>query len=418
MDIPLRSPGAAERRLQSVDALRGLAALAVVAAHIPHFVLRPGHWNGLLFLPAHYGIKGVILFLVISGFCIHLGTARRAVRAGGLSCNWAAFWRRRFFRLYPPYLAAIGLSLLVMVSLSWRGPTIRTYTDGKVSFVGDLLTHLLMIHNLFDDYFLGLGNGAFWTLGLEEQLYALYAVYLLLRSRLAARWTWAFAAAITLLWFLGTGVVPGVLDRPVLAVWFNWPFGYWAVWVLGALAAEAAVGLIRLPRWCYSRVLLLAFAVVGVACYTPLLSFFRVPSHLVNCWGPESLVLKVMSDFWSANRLSDFAFAAAFFVMINRWIDAENGGVPAGKLGRWLARVGVMSYSLYLVHLPVVVVAETVFSACSIGHTLVGVPLRYLVCVPLCLAAAAAFFKLVESRFLNTPPTRPAVPAAVRRQAA
>src|SRR5262249_26235624 len=51
-----RLPGAGERRLESVDALRGLAALAVVTTHIPHFNLTPGHWNGLLFLPAHYGI--------------------------------------------------------------------------------------------------------------------------------------------------------------------------------------------------------------------------------------------------------------------------------------------------------------------------------------------------------------------------
>jgi peptidoglycan/LPS O-acetylase OafA/YrhL len=412
----VRSP--ADRRLEAVDALRGLAALAVVATHIPHFVLMPGHWNGLLFLPAHYGIKGVVLFLVISGFCIHLGTARRAARGGGLSCNWAAFWRRRFFRLYPPYLAAICLSLVVMGCFWWHGSALRAYADGNRSFVGDLLTHLLMVHNLFPDYFLGLGNGAFWTLGLEEQLYALYAVYLLLRTRLPASRTWLITAGVTLLWVLGTGIIPWILDKPVLAVWFNWPFGYWAVWVLGALAAEAAAGVLRLPRWCYSRAVLLVFGGLGVACYTPFLGFFRVPQYLLAWWGPESMVVKLMADFWSVNRLSDFGFAVAFFVLINRWIDAETRGVQAGKLKQWLARVGVKSYSLYLIHIPVLGMAETVFHSFSIGHNLVGIPLRYLVCVPLCLGVATVFFKVVESRFLNTTLVRPAVPALPQRQAA
>jgi peptidoglycan/LPS O-acetylase OafA/YrhL len=411
-------PVPTDRRLASVDALRGLAALAVVAAHIPHFVLIPGHWNGFLFLPAHYGIKGVVLFLVISGFCIHLGTARRAARGGGLSCNWAAFWRRRFFRLYPPYLAAIAFSLLVMVSIWWRGPTFHAYSDGKVSLVGDLLTHVLMIHNLFFDYSLGLGNGAFWTLGLEEQLYALYAVYLVLRSWLPAARTFAISAAVTFLWFLGAGIIPAFLERPLLLVWFNWPFGYWAIWVLGALAAEAAAGVIRLPWWCYSRAMLLVFGALGVAWYPHLLGFLRVPQCLLAWWGPENPALKAMNDFWFMNRLSDFAFAVAFFVLINRWTDTEARGVPAGTLRQWLARVGVMSYSLYLVHIPVLAVAETLFDACSIGHNLVGIPLRYLVCVPLCLVVAAAFFRLVESRFLNTFRAPSALPAVPLRQAA
>jgi peptidoglycan/LPS O-acetylase OafA/YrhL len=419
MDTTPRLPASAGGRLESVDALRGLAALAVVTTHIPHFTLEPGHWNGVLFLPAHYGIKGVVLFLVISGFCIHLGTARRAARGEGLSCNWASFWRRRFFRLYPPYLAAIGVSVLVMVCFWWRGTTFAEFTDYLAhKFPADLLTHLLMIHNLFLDYFLGLGNGAFWTLGLEEQLYALYAVYLFLRSWLPASRVLTITTAISLLWSLALGIIPWVLDRPLIGGWFNWPFGLWVVWVLGAVAAEAYVGVITLPWWCYSRGVALASGGLGVALYTPLLRCFHVPEFLIAWQGPESVTLKVLYDFWAINRLSDFAFAVAFFVLLNRWITSEARGLFTGKLKCWFARVGVMSYSLYLVHLPVLTVAEAVFAACSINHNLVGIPLRYLLCVPLCLAAAAVFFKFVESRFLNTPAVRSGLPTVTRRQAA
>src|SRR5205823_14160044 len=89
-------------RLTAVDALRGLAALAVLAIHVPHVRPPQGGRKQLLFLPAEYGTQGVTLFLVISGFCIHLGAARALARGAGARCDWAAFWRRRFRRLYPP----------------------------------------------------------------------------------------------------------------------------------------------------------------------------------------------------------------------------------------------------------------------------------------------------------------------------
>lgn len=165
MTQALPSPG----RLQSIDMLRGVAALAVVAMHIPSWA--PGGWRehpffflGLLF---DYGYLGVPLFIVISGFCIHLGTARGRVATGDYRVNWLAYWSRRTYRLYPPYLAAIVFSLLV----SW-GLGEAVTRNGL--FGVDLLAHLLMLHNLTAEYANGLGNGAFWSLGTEEHLYLLY----------------------------------------------------------------------------------------------------------------------------------------------------------------------------------------------------------------------------------------------------
>src|SRR5688500_1389308 len=90
------------RRLTSIDALRGIAALAVVLTHIPRE--HRGRIDGTFFafLPIDFGTLGVPLFLVISGFCIHLAVARRALEGHSASVDWAAFWKRRFYRLYPP----------------------------------------------------------------------------------------------------------------------------------------------------------------------------------------------------------------------------------------------------------------------------------------------------------------------------
>jgi peptidoglycan/LPS O-acetylase OafA/YrhL len=61
-----------------------------------------------------YGHMGVAMFFVVSGFCIHLSHARSNSR------SWVEFSRRRFFRIYPPYL----LSLLVFYFM-WP---FRTYS--------------------------------------------------------------------------------------------------------------------------------------------------------------------------------------------------------------------------------------------------------------------------------------------------
>src|SRR2546428_2282337 len=122
MIAPSENRAIDRQRLRSVDALRGLAALAVLFTHVPHLETLPLCGRRLLFLPFDYGRQGVTLFLVISGFCIHLTVAKKLAGGQGVACNWAAFWRRRFHRLYPPYLAAIAVSLLCVLAVGWLNP--------------------------------------------------------------------------------------------------------------------------------------------------------------------------------------------------------------------------------------------------------------------------------------------------------
>jgi peptidoglycan/LPS O-acetylase OafA/YrhL len=156
-------------RLVSVDVLRGLAALAVVGTHVPH--LAPGGWREHIFYwPSFlldYGDQGVPLFVVISGFCIHLRAAKTESNTGHMSLDWRRFWLRRFQRLYPPYVAAIIFSLFCNFALHQR------FLDSSTPLASDVTAHLLMVHNLSHDYGRNMGNAAFWSLGTEEQLYAL-----------------------------------------------------------------------------------------------------------------------------------------------------------------------------------------------------------------------------------------------------
>ncbi|HZY86398.1 MAG TPA: acyltransferase [Gemmataceae bacterium] len=398
-------------RLTSVDALRGLAALGVLCCHVPHPLPEAGHGSGWLFLPATVGVHGVTLFLVISGLCIHLGAARALARGEGARCHWRAFWARRFRRLYPPYLAAVLFTLLAALALFPDYPGLwAAYQSGEVSPALDVLTHLLMAHNLFARYAGGLGNGPFWTLGLEEQLYALYAVLLLLRSRLPAGRTFAVTAAVTLLW-CSAGVVLGIVLRRPWVCWYTWPFGYWLLWGLGALAAEAHTGALALPRWCHNGRVAVGLLTGGVLLLPPGPNLPPVAGALlgrggwlgpVGAWHPP------------LHLLSGWLVGVACFVLLNRWLRFEAGGRFVGPSLRRLAAVGVMSYSLYLTHVPVLRLCDVGFTAARAGVSIVWVLARYAVCVPACLGVAWAFFRLVERHFLNTRPAAEGGKAAPR----
>lgn len=402
-------------RLHSVDVLRALAASWVMLNHVQFHV--KGASQQLLFwttLPFNLGYLGVTLFLVLSGFCIHLAVARRMMRGEGIRAEWGQFWKRRFWRLYPPYVAAIGVSLAIVAMVGRE-----SYRDLSRlgSFPYDLATHLLMVHNLFRDYCCGLGNGAFWTLALEEQLYALYALYLVLRRRWPTVRVLAFSLAVALAWqcgwrlalganewdnaFSGRGNGPLVLGR-----WLQWPFGWWFSWVLGAVAAEAYAGALRLPRWCFRYGSALAFALLGLAANRSLAGTISRLTGLPD----------LAPWFHALAGLSELFFAAAAFVLLNRWVQAEGEGRFGGRVVRVLAALGVMSYSLYLTHGPLIHLLEHTI---PFGEGWGATALRFVVMVPACIGFAALFFWLVERRFLRPPTaaTTAARPAAVSASA-
>jgi peptidoglycan/LPS O-acetylase OafA/YrhL len=388
-------------RLVSVDALRALAALWVLIHHTtfftddlpftPSFVVR---------FPFRFGFLGVPMFVVLSGFCIHLGVARKMAAGAPTGTDWGRFWKRRFFRLYPPYVAAIFVSLVIVALI---GPSPWDHFRRWQDMGWDLLSHLLMVHNLFAEFCHGLGNSPFWSLGMEEQLYMLFAVYLLVRRAgvakalavalaVSAAWPWVAR------WWLGgdteAGVEltvgglslhPGPITRS--------PFFHWFAWVLGAVAAEAYAGVITLPRWCSRGWAAVLLGVATLAMNNAMTIVIMPRGRLASLLGVEDLTpYLIVFDF-----LSSLIFPLAVFVWLNCWLDAEKRGGFRGRLAGGLAAVGVMSYSLYLLHFPLIRLTDAFLPQ---DRTLAVSLLRVAVQVPFCLVCAAIFFWLVERWFL------------------
>ncbi|HEY0004497.1 MAG TPA: acyltransferase [Pyrinomonadaceae bacterium] len=384
------------RRLTSIDALRGIGALMVLFYHVTHHAKDNSQINTrfLLMLPLDFGYLGVPLFLVVSGFCIHLTAAKNIGREGERGFSWKSFWKRRFRRLYPPYFVTIFYSLL----LSYLTRTL------SFSFL-DLFLHLFMLHNLFAVYVFGVGNPALWSLGLEEQLYALYAAYLWMRRRWKVVVVISMTLAITLGWIYAVSG-PQVLSPGQTSRWsfITWPFNYWCFWILGAIAAEAYQGTCRLPGWCYKLRTALLLIFFGIMINGNTLGRIN-EGHLITSLDPSGKLSAVMK---SVTLLSDPLFAVAFFVLVNYGVRRETLGALKSLPVKLLATVGIMSYSLYLTHQPLVILLEKKF---NLNTSLPLVGLRYALFVPIALFVSWAFYMLIERRFLNSKPRSAATEA-------
>ena len=389
---------ARNKRLVFIDSLRGTGALMVLFYHIAHHPADTSRLNlfYLITLPLDFGYLGVPLFLVVSGFCIHLTAAGAHASEHGHEFSWRSFWKRRFHRLYPPYLLTVFYSILISYWCLYLAPGAAPPPLAGYSRTADLALHILLIHNLFTAFVFAAGNPALWSLGLEEQLYALYAVYLWLRRRLAVAAVASIAGLVMLAWIFAV-LRRGVLypDLKSFWAWQTWPIAYWFYWVLGAIAAENYKKRIQLPEWCYSLLLSVSLMIVGVLINPATLGRIS-KGHFVMSLDPSGTLgssLKVLT------LCSEPLFAMAFFLIVNHGVRKEVLSGITSRTVAGLGLVGVMSYSLYLTHQPLTVLFELL---CRWQLTPGMVAVRYLLFTPVTLLFAAAFYFAVERHFLNT----------------
>jgi peptidoglycan/LPS O-acetylase OafA/YrhL len=136
-----------------LDAIRGIAALLVVAQHTLEQV-----WPGFAAFSADYvsvGRVGVVAFFLVSGFIIPFSLER----VGSLK----QFWVSRIFRLYPLYWFSVISSTILFV----LGPIHRHPTPVHTVII-DFLGNLTMIQRLFN---IPGVSGLYWTLLAELAFY-------------------------------------------------------------------------------------------------------------------------------------------------------------------------------------------------------------------------------------------------------
>lgn len=354
------------RRIDFIDDVRGIAILSVflfhaVAAAYGYSMLS---WNGwlrdfaaapksfLVLLPLNIGWIGVPIFFVVSGFCIHVSFNQQGR-------DWGSFFIRRFFRIYPAYIAA-----LVLFALLRKDPS----RDFWLQFVN----HVLLIHNFNGQTYSGI-NYSFWTIAIEAQLYLLYPLLL----ALVAKFGWKGALIIVgtceclihgwdavVQTMLGAQMACGYKIPPFFfhaSPFLHYvnvsPLAYWFSWSIGALTADAFLKGRPLPFAKFS--LPLCVLLVLMAYFVrPLSSFFFLFSAVTTA--------VAISKYLAGSRLA---------IRVPRFLPEQ------------LRRAGVYSYSIYLLHQPMLTwfamglayfipaVPELVKFFCCAGFWLVIMPL-------------------------------------------
>ncbi|GAA4192155.1 acyltransferase [Microbacterium oryzae] len=368
------------RRLHALDGVRGAAALVVVFYHVS-LIAQPfaqggtaeAVWETATETPLKLGFAGteaVQVFFVLSGLVVTLP----ALRAG---FSWPAYFASRLVRLYLPVWAAILFAVLLVVAFP-RDPAQVTPDEW-----------ILHANILFPDWVLALREATLmltsydtvntlwslrWEIIFSLLLPVFAAVALLLR-----RWTWTAAAACVALMVVGRVFDGRPFDLDALV--------YLPTFLLGCLIA---VRLDDVIAWARARPRPALWAVVA----------FVSALVLIASWWTRPLIPRssLLGDaLWGLAGAG-----AAGLILVAICSPVADRAMQARPL-RWL---GDVSFSLYLVHAPIL--ATLAFAWGDDQWVLVG-----LVGVPLSLAVAWAFF-----RFVERPSHRAARAAGRRAQAA
>src|SRR3954467_4221694 len=370
------------RRTAGLDGLRALAALSVLCFHTwlygfdhPYAITRDSVFDKVMFEAR----IGLVFFFVLSGYLLYRAFARAGL-SGERRVDVRHYARRRIARIVPAYwVATVGAIALLSGG--------RGTTGGRLPAGSDLPLFFVFGQNYSLDTIMRL-NPVTWTLCVEALFYVLLPLLGALAWRLGARrrgaqaWLIASLIPLGLVWnalvhenvwnILASKALPGYLP-------------YFAFGMLLALWSESRAERSARPVGTRATAALVVagFGLVVANAYWHSIAAPRA----VNAW------LAVLADVPAA---LGFALVVAAVVVgggvATRWTSAR----PLG----W---VGLVSYGVYMWHVPLILFARRLDALPA------AYPLRLLVVVPPVLLVAAASWYLAE---------RPVVARAGRRRPA
>lgn len=351
--------GVAERTDAGADSsgfrpdIQGLRAVAVGAVLLYH--------AGLPFLPGGY--VGVDVFFVISGFLITTHLLTGLQRDGRI--RFATFYARRARRILPASFLVLILS--IVAALIWYPPLLM----GDV-WAGAVATALYVPNYFFasaqTDYLAESSTPSlfqhYWSLGVEEQFYLVWPALLALawvvvRSRRA---------------MLGV-LLAVVISSFAACVWLTIASQPWAFFSLPTRAWELGIGGV------VAFVLAHRSSVVG-----PRAAWW------LGWLGMAGIAASVL--FFSSATLFPGAWAAipvlGTAAVILAGATPHARGPQAMLSTRGMVFVGAISYSLYLVHWPALVIPQAAVHGPLPLWVTLGI-------AALCVPAAWAMFRFVEN---------------------
>lgn len=219
-------------RIPVIDFLRGLSCLGVLLYHVrvelwigwwritsyPHEYSSFAKAMAWLSIPTPFLGYAILLFFIISGFCIHYPNTSPTI-----DLCWKSYFKRRFWRIYPTYIAALALTsgISYICFIFWGD---ETWDFEKILRVATLSQNYPPGNGQF------LSNPSLWTIPVEIEFYILYPLAFCFFARLKSFFIWivAFGLCSTSIYLSNHG--------------YNWlsftAVFLWPSWLLGALVAQ------------------------------------------------------------------------------------------------------------------------------------------------------------------------------------
>jgi peptidoglycan/LPS O-acetylase OafA/YrhL len=302
-----------------LDGVRGVAILMVLCVHFIGDSPASTAFGRAMVKLANYGVWGVDLFFVLSGFLITglLYDSKRSAH------YYRDFYVRRTLRIFPLYYVVLALLFLVLPALPTPYPAGLTESARHQAWLWLYASNAyLAIHRGWVLPYVG----HFWSLAVEEQFYLLWPVVVLSFGRRS---------------LLGICVAVTVLALVLRAVLSFAGAGY---------VAQVVLTPCRFDALCVGGFLALAVRSVGLE---------RVARTARLCLGPL-LALVLLASGWNALRgsLSDVVLpirgtliALTFGALLVTSLAAKAEGLPSRLLrSRVMCFLGTRSYGLYVFH--------------------------------------------------------------------
>lgn len=346
------------QRHYGLDVVRGFATVSVMLGH------------GLMFFTLFYSIGWLIfppvfaveVFFQLSGFLIGRILLEMSDKGLGFA-SLKVFWLKRWFRTIPAYVFMVIATILMTGEFNW--------------------SQWLFLQNYFPEQMDNFQVS--WSLTIEEWFYLLFPLCMLALSRLPAlrhRPTqvvvWTALLMITLPW----------IGRFIVAS------GDSVMWDIGVrkqihLRLDAIAYGVLLSVWHYKRPQDLLIKplniVLGVISLSGFLGCWWYFNNYIDVFSTRSNLVNaaVFYPLVSVVSLATVAFAVRY---------SRN---PGGLFTRFITRVSLISYSLYLVHLPIYEwLSKNV-------ESVLGAYLWFALALLVLAVVGGAMYRWVETPFMN-----------------
>lgn len=351
--------------LPNLDALRFLAFLAVMLAHVYNASMEHTNDAGLysFYLFMKYGVWGVNFFFVLSGFLITRLLLNDVITYG--KPKLLRFYKRRVLRIWPLYVVVlIGAALHYMI---FNVEDTNTHWWYFILFAGNF-------HILFEGYPYSSSLSSLWTIAVEEQFYLLSPLLVFLFHKRIA-WVALLILIISVAFRFWVVTEKSISDKHIYFNTFSVMNDLAIGMLMAALTQRLAANSIRL-----NGLVQIAIA-VGLICLV---------------WMFERMDNKIISAPFDRVVLALF-FAFVVFQQVfvsNRGFNLQS--VPG------INYLGKISYGLYMYHMFALQVVYFLFERFNVSlaalNGLVVFPIAVLVVT---FFIAATSYELFEKKILR-----------------